>query len=94
MKRKKYVYLLTVFADDANSPAEFDVKPFSTEKGAQDCLHELIHKKDNGESIAEFVERLEWYVDIDEPNHYFAHTGCCEMSEYIKCDITKSEIQN
>lgn len=71
--------------------ADIIVKAFGTEADAQEYMHKFIHE-DGDESIADYVKRKSWEVEMDEPDLYRAYEDGCYLTDHIECTITECEI--
>lgn len=83
------VWVFTAEQASCGSVEDTIVKAFPTEEAAQEYMHSFIYE-DGDETIAAYVKRNGWEVEMDEPDLYRAY-GEDYCTDHVECTISKCE---
>lgn len=84
------VWVFTAEEASGGSVEDTIVKAFPTEEAAQEYMHHFIYE-DGDETIAAYVKRNGWEVEMDEPDIYRAYSDGYYCTDHVECTITKCE---
>ena len=88
----KKVWVFTAEQAWDGEAADVIVKTFATEQAAQKHLHDFVYN-DGDETIAEYVKKHDWKVEMDEPWLYRAYDEGRYPTDHVECTITECEIE-
>lgn len=86
------VYVFTAEQAWDGETDDIIIKTFRTREAAREFMHKFIHE-DCDESIADYVKRKDWYVEMDEPDLYRACEDGRYSTDHIEITITECNIE-
>ena len=86
------VYVFTAEQAWDGEIADTIVKTFRTREAAREFMHKFIHE-DDIESIADYVKRRDWEVEMDEPDLYRAYVDGRYSTDHIEITITECNME-
>ena len=87
------VYVFTAEHAWDGNVEDIVVKTFRTRKAAQEFMHKFIHEPVDGESIADYVKRKDWEVEMDEPDLYRAYDDGYYSTDHVEITITECNME-